>query len=335
MSWPEFFGPHEYNSDLFTTLQRENISNSTFDYSALDIDIYRVMYPASLPQQFDPEDIIIVTNSLCISVCADFVEMMHHEAAVRTVIAHGSPKPGPMQTASGSRGAQLYTADLIDNDISAAKYLNTSTNKLLPDRSVDTLITFLGINLRDQMRQDQPDIPVQFLYNAADCRIFYTTETWLNYTSLWTCAVNAIFSNSALCVPNPPAKGGTDPPSSPPSPSNNNAFNASALNAKLTTEFTGVELDSFTTVARGKARTVQQTCNNHGNDCSSGYCRLDLKTPGTKGTSQGRRYTFRDGTCPTNPAGNGGDLKDLVTDSDQPREIHGKRSTNKLAGRLE
>lgn len=145
MSWAGFFGPHEYNSDLFTTLQRENISNSTFDYSALHIDIYRVMYPASLPQQFDPEDIIIVTNSLCISVCADFVEMMHHEAAVRTVIARGSPKPGPMQTASGSRGAQLYTADLIDNDISAAEYLNTSTNKLLPDRSVDTLITFLGI----------------------------------------------------------------------------------------------------------------------------------------------------------------------------------------------
>ena len=135
-SWAEFFGPHEYNSDLFTTLQRETISSSTFDYSALDIDIYRVMYPASLPQQFDPEDIIIVTNSLCSSVCADFVEMMHHEAAVRTVVAGGSPKPGPMQTASGSRGAQLYTADLIDNDISAAEYLNTSTNKLLPDRSV-------------------------------------------------------------------------------------------------------------------------------------------------------------------------------------------------------
>ena len=150
--------------------------------------------------------------------------------------------------------------------------------------------------------------------------------------------MNAIFSNSALCVPQSTgyvSKGGTDSPSSPPSPSNNNAFNASALNAKFTTEFTGVELDSSTTVAWGKARTVQQTCNNHGNDCSNGYCRLDLKTPGTKGTFQGRRYTFRDGTCPTNPAGNGGDLKDLVTDSDQPREIHGKRSTNKLAGRLE
>ena len=151
--------------------------------------------------------------------------------------------------------------------------------------------------------------------------------------------MNAIFSNSALCVPQSTgyaSKRGTDPPSSPPSPSNKSAFDASALTAKFTTEFTGLELDSFTTVARGKARTVQQTCNNHGNDCSNGYCRLDLKTPGTKGTYQGRcTYTFRDGACPTNPAGNGGNLKDPVTDSDQPREIHGKRSTNKLAGRLE
>ena len=337
-SWAEFFGPHEYNSDLFTTVQRENISNSTFDYSALGIDIYGVTYPASLPQQFNPEDIIILTDSLCSSACADFVEMMHHEAGVRTLVAGGSPKPGPMQTASGSRGAQLYTADLIDKDISAAEYLNTSTNKLLPDRSVDTLITFLGINLREQIRQGQPDIPVQFLYDAADCRIFYTTETWLNYTSLWTYAVNALFSNPALCVPQSngyASKQGTDPPSSPPLPPNNNVFNASALAAKFTTEFTGLEFNSFTTVAYRKTRTVQQTCNNHGNDYSNGVSRLDLQTLGTKGTYQGRTYTFRDGTCPTNPAGNGGDLKDLVTDSNQPREKHGKRSTDKLAGRLE
>ena len=336
-TWAEFFGPHEYNSDLFTTVQRENISSPTFDLSALGIDIYGATTPASLPQLYAPEDIIILTDSVCNSACAVFVEMMHHETGVRTVVAGGHPNPGPMQTASGSRGAQFYTAELIDIDISAAESINASTNDLLPDRSVDTFITSIGINLRDQIRQDQPDVPVQFLYDAADCRIFYTAETWLNYTSLWIYAVNAIYSNPALCVPQSTgyaSQKGTDPPSSPPSPSTSNAFNVSALTAKYTTEFTGLELDSLVAPG-GRTRAAPQKCNNHGKDCPSGSGRCQLKGPGKTDTYHGRTYKFQDGTCPTNSGRGGGGLNDLVTGLNQPGQPHGKRSPDQAAGGLE
>ena len=331
-SWAQFFGPHQYNGDLFTTVQRQNISSSTFDLSALGIYIYGAIEPNSLPQYYDAADIILLTDSLCNSACAAFVEMMHHEAGVRTVVAGGPPKAGPMQTASGSRGAQLYTADLIDFDIAVAEYLNATANTTLPDREVDTLITSLGINLRDQIRQDQPTTPIQFLYNAADCRIFYTLETWLNYTSLWTYAIDAIYTNPALCVPGSTGYASTkvaQAATPAPAPSSiNSPFNASAVVAKYTTEFTGLELDSFHPVVHGgHSRPAKQTCNNHGNDCSSGRCNLDFKSPGKKGTYQGRTYTFRDGTCPSTSGGGGG-LNDLQTEGDQPAETHGKRSAD-------
>ena len=38
-SWGEFFGPHEYNGDFFTTVERENITSSLFDNEALCIDV--------------------------------------------------------------------------------------------------------------------------------------------------------------------------------------------------------------------------------------------------------------------------------------------------------
>ena len=46
---------------------------------------------------------------------------MHHQAGVRTVVAGGRPEPGPMQAVGGSRGAQVYDALALDEDIEFAK----------------------------------------------------------------------------------------------------------------------------------------------------------------------------------------------------------------------
>lgn len=55
--------------------------------------------PAKLSQPYAAEDIIILSDGLCASTCAVFMEMMHHEAGVRTVVAGGVPVDGPMQAA--------------------------------------------------------------------------------------------------------------------------------------------------------------------------------------------------------------------------------------------
>ena len=323
-SWGEFFGPHEYNRDTFTTIERENITSSLFDNEALGIDIYGASIPATNPQQYLPENIILLSDGLCSSACAVFVEMMHHDAGVNSVVIGGLPQNGPMQTASGTRGAQLYTSMNIDDDIAVAEYFNATTADYLPDREEDVLITFIGVNLRDQIRKEQEDVPVQFLYDAADCRIFYTVDTWSDYSSLWTYAVNAI-GDSKLCVPGSTgySSTGTDSQATPPPPAlKSPAYNASLLGTtnEFTNMFTGQEVDIFHPQSKGVGRTVSQACNNHGNGCPFGRC--SFKTTQGQGSYNGRTITFRSGTCPASTAASSG-IGGLVTKNNEPAEIHG------------
>lgn len=127
------------------------------------------------------------------------MELMHHEAGVRTVVVGGQPSHGPMQAPSGSRGAELYSVEDLDADFDIALALNETTANYLPQRAEDVYVLYAGINLRDQIRKDQ-DTPLQFLYEAADCRIYFTPQTFWNFTNLWTYTVKAAWDNPKLCV---------------------------------------------------------------------------------------------------------------------------------------
>ena len=136
--WAQFFGLYPFNDDFYTAIQRENISDTFFDNQTLNINIYSASVPATSPQLYDPKDIILLTDGLCSSVYAVFVEIIHHEAGVKAVAVNGRPSPRPIQIASETRGAQVYLAQNINDDISVIEILNTTTNDLLPDRTVDT-----------------------------------------------------------------------------------------------------------------------------------------------------------------------------------------------------
>ena len=145
---------------------------------------------------------------MCASTCTLFVEMMHYEAGVRTVAAGGRPQLGPIQTAAGTRGAKDYEADSLDLDIYGAVYLNNSVANYLPNRDLDFRLDQANFNLRDQIRKGE-NFPLQFAYQAADCRIFYTFDTFNNMSALWSYAAEAIWTNTSLCV-----QGSTNQPSS-------------------------------------------------------------------------------------------------------------------------
>ena len=125
--------------------------------------------------------------------------MMHHQAGVQTVAAGGLPSNGPMQTPSGSRGAQAYDFDNLDTDIAIAKETNASAGNFLPERQVDVSISYASFNIRDQVRKGE-STPLQFVYEAANCRIFYTKDTVYNFGNLWRYAANAIWTKPELCV---------------------------------------------------------------------------------------------------------------------------------------
>ena len=129
------------------------------------------------------------------------MEMMHHEAGVRTVVVGGRPETGPMQAPAGTRGALSYDSVSLDIDIGNAETINITTTSYLPDRAEDQAvwISTASFNMRDQVRNGE-STPLQFVYEAANCRIFYTFNTIYNYTNLWQYAANAIWSNPGLCV---------------------------------------------------------------------------------------------------------------------------------------
>lgn len=206
--WPEFFGPHAENGDFFTTTQRNNLSSIIFDENATGDNAFAsngiVVYgfgnrTVTSSQPYPAEQIVILTDAYCSSACAIFVELMHHQAGVRTVVAGGRPELGDMQAVGGSRGAEVYSSVALDADIDVAEFLNTSVADVLPDRNAGNYVNYAGFNLKDQIRKGE-DFPLQFAFEPATCRIFYTVHTVYNYLNLWNYVIDAMWRNLSLCI---------------------------------------------------------------------------------------------------------------------------------------
>lgn len=215
ISWDDYFlSTNTYWGDSFTKVERYNLTDTGFMEAAAGINITS-MAGSHNDQFYSAEDMIVLSDGLCSSACALFMELMHHEAQVRTVVVGGRPNYTPMQAPSGTRGATVYDISRMDIDIKGARAVDKSITSLPADRTHAFLISQASVNLRDQIRHDDPSsTPLQFQYEVADCRIFFTPATWYNFTNLWNYAVEAAWHNSTLCV----AKSTTDstqPSSSP------------------------------------------------------------------------------------------------------------------------
>jgi hypothetical protein len=99
-----------------------------------------------------------------------------------------------MQGASGTREAVRYETWVPDKNIATANILLNNTDlpfydsaatNFIPNRTaaLDVYVLDAAVNLRDQVRFKETT-PLQFAYEAADCRIFYTTITVMNWTAL-------------------------------------------------------------------------------------------------------------------------------------------------------
>ncbi|KAI9700942.1 MAG: hypothetical protein M1820_006587 [Bogoriella megaspora] len=220
-SWEEFTNGPILLGDKFSTTQQYNFSSIDFDIEAFDayIPYGYSADEASAPQPYAANDVVILSDGICSSACAVFMEMMTSDGkdasgSVRTVAVGGRPYPGPMQAPAGTRGAAMYSADILDSNIAYVNASNTTTSALLPNRTIDTYFTFAGFNLRDQIRQnDSTKTPLQFIYEPADCRIYFTLKNVYNFGQLWRDAANALFNDNSKCVagstnqpkpPNPP-----------------------------------------------------------------------------------------------------------------------------------
>ena len=217
-SWGEFYGPYIDSRDAFSAIQRNNISSALFDRistggfsedvaSGVTADGITIFGYGSRSTTAAPpykaEDIVILTDGICHSTCAMLVEMMRQDAGVKTVTVGGSPNVGPMQAASGTRGALGYTLDQLDNDMFTATVFNVTSAGQLPESHLSFDLQFwinsASVNLRNQVRAGE-SVPLQFTYDASDCRIFWTKETFNDFAKLWQAAADAAWTDPGNCV---------------------------------------------------------------------------------------------------------------------------------------
>lgn len=59
-----------------------------------------------------------------------------------------------------------------------------------------------GVNLKDNLRQnDASGTPLEFMYEAADCRMFFTAAMVTDVTELWKGVADRMFKNGTdMCV---------------------------------------------------------------------------------------------------------------------------------------
>ncbi|KAF4973486.1 hypothetical protein FSARC_220 [Fusarium sarcochroum] len=166
-------------------------------------------------QPFKPEDILIVGDGNCVSTCTTFVNLMTNVGGVRSLAFGGRPRKEPMQIMGGVRGAQSASfATLIDEMVETA---NSTLQELdeddLPEGFMNTVrkswpigvanlplqISDGNVNLRNAYQEGNSDLPLQFEYQAADCRLYFTADNILEPATGWAAAKEAIWG-SAGCV---------------------------------------------------------------------------------------------------------------------------------------
>ncbi len=102
-SWPDVYGPVEADGANLTTLYQRNFNDPLFS-SALSFVIAGFGNRSEIPEYFQPEDMIILTDGRCDSTCSILVNLLRENAKIQTVTVGGRPQFGPMQAVGGVRG---------------------------------------------------------------------------------------------------------------------------------------------------------------------------------------------------------------------------------------
>ncbi|EXK35972.1 hypothetical protein FOMG_09164 [Fusarium oxysporum f. sp. melonis 26406] len=172
--------------------------------------------PLNRTQPFKAGNILIIGEGLCASTCSIFVNLMTNIGGVRALPFGGHPNGQPMQIMGGVRGSQTLTFDDIATVVSAAKAVYRETPEKLElitkeenerlmkvaPRPLEEFPIKLGagqVNFLNAYQDGDDDLPLQFQYQAGDCRLYYTAENIYHPETIWKSAKEAIWGNRS-CV---------------------------------------------------------------------------------------------------------------------------------------
>ena len=216
ITWPELYGPDSYHGDNFTNLFGRQFFNPTYTEYAGNIVVSGYGNRSRLvPQPFQSENMVMMINGACDSACALFAHFLKWQGKVQSIALGGRPQEGPMQAVGGTRGTQDQPLSNIYNTTYQA------SQRASPQQLAEAKKTALGpilekggytlarttnpdgpmLNLYNHIAQDDETLtPLQFTYEAADCRIFYTAETAVDVAASWFKVADVWKSGLVHCV---------------------------------------------------------------------------------------------------------------------------------------
>ena len=204
---PVFAGP---GPDPYTEMLRWNLSDPLNPVSS-GITVSGYGDRANLTQQpFAAENIIIVTDGYCASTCSIFSELMRQQGGVKFAVVGGRPTKDIAQAVGGTKGTNSIDGTAVlyyvqkpfqiqhfnDGDYYADQTALGNYTTLPFYRA----LTF-GVNGRDGIRQgDEAGTPLQFVYEPADCRLYYTPAMAVDQSELWRAVADTAFNGVNECV---------------------------------------------------------------------------------------------------------------------------------------
>ncbi|KAK4224656.1 hypothetical protein QBC38DRAFT_514654, partial [Podospora fimiseda] len=161
-----------------------------------------VTKPAWSTAPFAAEDIIILTDGECGSSCALFVSMLTHRHGIRTVTLGGRPQEGKMQAVGMTKGGPVFPVRIRLEGAIVRANRSESVNLVPlgnPPLRTSVMPPGLGhrgsgivINLGNLIpwdggspEEEEDLVPLQFRYEAADCRLFWTWEMMRDMREVW------------------------------------------------------------------------------------------------------------------------------------------------------
>ncbi|KAG5974691.1 hypothetical protein E4U55_008097 [Claviceps digitariae] len=202
------FGPHVFQNTEYTALMRLNLSDpllTTDPVHGLGIGITGYGSLTEQPQYFQPEDIVLLYDGSCSSTCTVASEFLRLSGGVKSVAMGGRPKQGPMQGVGGIKGSQVYSFMDVYNVAQAVLGMTNDTAVQTEMNRFTTLpmqrSRISSLNVRDQILAGNVNdgLPAQYVYEAADCRLYWTAPMITDVNEVWKAAANAAF-NGAKCA---------------------------------------------------------------------------------------------------------------------------------------
>ncbi|KAJ0337930.1 hypothetical protein COL922a_006154, partial [Colletotrichum nupharicola] len=169
--WSSFYGPEKIGEDEYTNI----IQPQEVSYAADGLPgIFTIPEP-----WFKPEDTIIVTDGHCASACAYIVGIMSRELGVQVVAMGGPPIDAPMQAVGGTKGGPVIALGSYQKLWPAPGPVKPPEGvEVTPFAEADPPLAGMPtdgwtVNFANVYPNDDLGAPLQFQYEAANCKLFY------------------------------------------------------------------------------------------------------------------------------------------------------------------